>query len=105
MPEIEAATETTERATRQKDVVRVGIIGYGTVGRSSDEILASHAGEITQRLGGVSIVVKRICRKSPKASEAGVSGVRVVADWREVATADDVDIVIEAIGGTTTAEE
>ena len=29
----------------------------------------------------------------------------MVADWREVATADDVDIVIEAIGGTTTAHD
>ncbi len=105
MPEIEAVTEKTEKAARAKDVVRVGIIGYGTVGRASAEILASHAGEITQRMGGVSIVVTRLCRKSPQASESGVNGVRVVADWREVATADDVDIVIEAIGGTTTAHD
>ena len=56
-------------------------------------------------MGGVSILVTRLCRKSPQASESGVNGVRVVADWREIATADDVDIVIEAIGGTTTAHD
>jgi homoserine dehydrogenase len=105
MPEIESVTEKTEKAARPKDVVRVGIIGYGTVGRASAEILASHAGEITQRMGGVSIVVTRLCRKSPQASESGVNGVRVAAEWREVATADNVDIVIEAIGGTTTAHD
>jgi len=105
MPEINAVTEKVAETARPHDIVRVGIIGYGTVGRASAEILASHAGEITQRLGGVSIVVTRICRKSPQAAEAGVNGVRVVADWREVATADDVDIVIEAIGGTTTAHD
>ena len=35
MPEIETVTEKTEKAARPKDVVRVGIIGYGTVGRAS----------------------------------------------------------------------
>jgi homoserine dehydrogenase len=105
MPKTEAVAEKTEKPARPKDVVRVGVVGYGTVGRASAEILTSHAEEITQRMGGVRIVVTRISRKSPGATEAGVNGIRVSADWREVAAADDVDIVIEAIGGTTTAHE
>jgi homoserine dehydrogenase len=95
--------ENVEKSAAPRDVVRVGIVGYGTVGRASAEILTSHAEDIKLRMGGVSIVVTRISRKSPSASESGVNGVGVVADWRQVVMADDVDIVIEAIGGTSTA--
>jgi homoserine dehydrogenase len=38
-------------------------------------------------------------------AEAGVNGVPVVADWHEVVEAEDVDIVVEAMGGTGTAYE
>jgi homoserine dehydrogenase len=98
------AISTGNNVVRRKQV-RVGVVGYGTVGRAAAEILTSHTQEICERTGGVSVVVTRICRKSPKALEAGVNGVQVVADWREVVCADDVDIVIEAVGGITTANE
>lgn len=94
---------TASPAAPAGKVVRVGIVGYGTVGRATAEILSSHAEEIRQRTGGVSIVVTRIARKSPRASEAGLNGVPVVADWRQVTGADEVDIVVEAMGGTGTA--
>jgi len=84
-------------------VVRVGIVGYGTVGRATAEILASHAEEIRLRTGGVAVIVTRICRKTPRASETGFQGVEIGKDWREVVTAPDVDIVVEAMGGTETA--
>ncbi len=85
--------------------VRVGIVGYGTVGRATAEILAGNAADIRRRMDGVSVVVTRISRKTPRGSETGPNGVAVVADWRQVVTADDVDIVVEAVGGTTTAYE
>jgi homoserine dehydrogenase len=105
MPGIEDAIEKQKSSRRNAEQVRVGIIGYGTVGRATAEILFSHAEEISQRTGGISIVVTRICRKSPQISELGVNGITVVSDWRQVATADDVDIVVEAIGGTSVAAD
>ena len=105
MPKTDAVAEKTDKQAVPREVVRVGIVGYGTVGKASAEILTSHAEEIRQRMGGVSIVVTRICRKSPGLSEAGVNGIQVVSDWKQVVTADDVDIVIEAIGGTTVAHD
>ena len=101
---LEEAVEK-QRINLANDQVRVGIVGYGTVGRATAEILLSHAGEIRQRTGGVSVVVTRIARKQPHASETGVNGVAVVSDWRQVATAPDVDIVVEAMGGTTVAQD
>jgi homoserine dehydrogenase len=83
--------------------VRVGIVGYGTVGRATAEILAGHAEEIRKRTDGVAVVVTRICRRTPRASETGVNGVPVGSDWREVVSAPEVDIVVETIGGTDAA--
>ena len=105
MPGIEDAVEKLKSSRRNAEQVRVGIIGYGTVGRATAEILSSHAEEISQKTGGVSIVVTRISRKRPRTPETGVNGITVVSDWRQVATADDVDIVVEAIGGTSVARD
>jgi homoserine dehydrogenase len=102
---LKEADEEQKILRRNPGQVRVGIVGYGTVGRATAEILASHAGEISQRTGGVSIVITRISRKKPSARETGVNGITVVSDWLQVATADDVDIVVEAIGGTTVARD
>src|SRR5215467_14298314 len=98
---------TAERFTQPpaRRQVRVGIVGYGTVGRATAEILLSHAEDIREHTGGISVVVTRICRRRAAAKEAGINGIPVVSDWRQVATADDVDIVVEAIGGTTVARD
>src|SRR5262245_53988832 len=48
--------------------VRIGIVGYGTVGRAVDQILSLHGDEISRR-SGVDINVVRICRKAPQAGE------------------------------------
>lgn len=102
----EKQKEAQQKAKRNHAAqVRVGIVGYGTVGRATAEILSSHAQEIRQRMGGVDIVVTRIARRRPKPAEIGVNGIAVVSDWRQVVNADDVDIVVEAIGGTTTARD
>jgi homoserine dehydrogenase len=106
MARIEGAVAEQKRAgAKLMPEVRVGIVGYGTVGRATAEILASHADEIRKRTGGVAVVVTRICRKTPRASETGVNGVPVRNDWREVVGAPEVDIVVESVGGTETALE
>ena len=102
---IEEAEEKQKTNHSNAELVRVGIVGYGTVGRATAEILFAHAEEIRKKTGGISIVVTRISRRKPQASEAGVNGIAVVSDWRQVATADDVDLVVEAIGGTTVARD
>src|SRR5215472_17162407 len=102
MPKVERFVEQPAASLAEpwpRREVRVGIIGYGTVGRATAEILASHAQEIRQRTGGISVVVTRICRKSPHPSDKA----SVTHDWREVVNDPEVDIVVEAIGGIETA--
>ncbi|HEY6270376.1 MAG TPA: homoserine dehydrogenase [Terriglobales bacterium] len=99
----EAIAEKIVDPEKPTPEVRVGIVGYGTVGRATAEILASHAADIRKRTGGVAITVTRICRRKPRDLETGVNGVRVGNDWHKVVSAPEVDIVVEAIGGTETA--
>ena len=100
-----AEARPPQSASTHKQTVRVGIVGYGTVGKATAEILAGHAEEIRQRTGGISVILTRLSRKNARAAEAGVNGVKVVSDWREVVQAADVDIVVEAIGGTDVAHQ
>ncbi|HEX2330911.1 MAG TPA: homoserine dehydrogenase [Candidatus Angelobacter sp.] len=105
MASVDSVSAAGSSGGQVRKEVRVGIVGYGTVGRAAAEILTGHAQEIRERTGGVSVVVTRICRKSPKGAESGVNGVRVTADWHDVVGAEDVDVVIEAVGGITIANE
>src|SRR5437867_3556398 len=103
MPEIEQTISIEAQSLLVRKAVRVGIIGYGTVGRATAEILIRNAEEIRNRTDGISIEVTRLCRKTVVHEEAGVNGITVVSNWKQIVEAKDVDIVVETVGGTTTA--
>lgn len=85
--------------------VRVGIVGYGTVGRATAETIVRNADEIRARTGGISLRVVRLCHRSARNGESGAGGAPVDSDWKKITTADDIDIVVEAIGGADAACE
>ncbi len=103
MPEVEAVPSATLNAARATGEVRVGIIGYGTVGRATAEILAHNSSEIRQRAGGISIRVTRLCRKNPDEGQFGPNQIPIGSDWKTVVDAEDVDLVVETVGGTDVA--
>ncbi|MCA8998075.1 MAG: homoserine dehydrogenase [Planctomycetaceae bacterium] len=85
--------------------LRVGMIGLGTVGSGVAEILCGHA-ERTSGRAGREVVIRRIAIRDPsKPRECEVPDAKVTTDWREVVVADDVDVVLELIGGLSPAEE
>src|SRR5215470_14953297 len=95
MQEIEVLPLVEAGRHRAAKEVRVGIGGYGTVGRATAEILFGHGDEIRQRTDGVSIRVTRACRRSADGIERTPDGILLVSDWRKVVDAEDVDIVVE----------
>lgn len=84
--------------------VRVGIIGYGTVGSATARLIASNADDLALR-SGATIRVTAVCRRTPLGTDELPPGSRVVRDWQQVVAADDVDIVVETVGGTGVARE
>jgi len=79
--------------------VRVGIVGFGTVGRATADIIAKHSDLIAHR-SGVRLVVTAVCRRSGVQPEHTPEGACVVADWRQVLKNPNVDVVVETMGGT-----
>ena len=82
--------------------VRVGILGLGTVGGGTLSVLQQTAQEIERRLGR-SVQVTRVCVR--RETEHDLTSIEISADAMEIARAKDVDILVEAIGGTSVARE
>ncbi|MGA9565513.1 MAG: homoserine dehydrogenase, partial [Candidatus Korobacteraceae bacterium] len=78
--------------------VRVGIVGFGTVGRATADIIAHHA-PLIQKRSGVQLVVTAICRRQPVKAAEIPAGARVTTAWTDLLTSDDVDVIVETMGG------
>ena len=84
--------------------IRVGLLGIGTVGSGTFNVLQRNQTEITRRAGrGIEITMVAdldTARAQAVVGELGLQdSVRVVADAREVIANPDIDIVVELIGG------
>jgi homoserine dehydrogenase len=85
--------------------IRVGLLGIGTVGGGTWEVLNRNADEI-QRRAGRAIQITQVADQALEHARKIVGGkAKVTADAFEVARAKDVDIVIELIGGYTVAKD
>jgi homoserine dehydrogenase len=85
--------------------IHAGLLGIGTVGSGTWDVLARNADEI-QRRAGRQILITRVADKATAHARKIVDGkARVTADAFEVTRARDIDIVIELIGGTTIAKD
>ena len=84
--------------------IRVGLLGIGTVGGGTWEVLNRNAGEIRRRAGRairISVVADKAVARARKIVRGKA---KVVADAFSVAKSGDVEIVVELIGGTTVAK-
>ncbi|MGA8049292.1 MAG: homoserine dehydrogenase [Burkholderiales bacterium] len=85
--------------------INVGLLGIGTVGGGTWEVLRRNADEI-QRRAGRAIRITRVADKAlARARSIVKSKAKVTADAHDVTRAPDIDIVIELIGGYTVAKE
>ena len=85
--------------------LRVGMIGIGTVGAGTFRVLARNQALIAARAGrGIKLVV--VCARS-LARAMGVvgKGVALTNDPMQVATHPEVDVLVEAAGGTGPARD
>jgi homoserine dehydrogenase len=78
--------------------IRVGIVGFGTVGRATADILSKYADLIEQR-SGVRLIVTAVCRRSAVRPADLPNGARSVSDWKKLLRAEDVDVIVETMGG------
>lgn len=80
--------------------LRLGLLGHGTVGKALVRLLASEGGRLRDRLGVELRLAAVASRNLPSRGSEGLpEGARATADLLSVATAPDVDAVVELLGG------
>jgi len=83
--------------------VKIGILGLGTVGGGTVNVLQRNADEITRRAGrGIQVAMASV-RSLDKARICDTSSITLTTDPYEIVNSPDIDVVVELIGGDTLA--
>ena len=85
--------------------VKIGVLGLGTVGSGTVNVLSRNLKEITRRAGRDIEVARAADRSfdSPKGCET--DGIALTTDAHEIVSDPEIQIVVELIGGTGIARE
>jgi len=83
--------------------VKVGLLGLGTVGGGTVNVLRRNAVEISRRAGRGIEVVHASARNIDKPRACSMDGITLTTDSQEIVDNPDISIVIELIGGTDIA--
>ncbi len=84
--------------------VKVGLLGLGTVGGGTANVLARNADEIARRAGRGIKVVHAAARQNDF-PDVNTQGIEICNDAFAVVNNPDIDIVVELIGGYSPARE
>ncbi len=85
--------------------VKVGLLGLGTVGGGTLNVLVRNAAEIARRAGREIVVAHAAARDFSPEGLAGIEKVTVTNDAFAVVNDPEIDIVVELIGGYSPARE
>ena len=85
--------------------VKVGLLGLGTVGGGTMNVLHRNAAEISRRAGRDIVVSHAAAREYDPQGIEGLESVAITDDAFEVVRDPDVDVVVELIGGYSPAKE
>ncbi len=86
------------------EAVKVGLLGLGTVGSGTVQVLSGNAKEICRRAGR-DIVISHAATREPPKLPIDTSSMVVTDDGFEVVNNPDISVVIELIGGYQPALE
>ncbi len=84
--------------------LRIGLVGFGTVGIGMAKCLLENRDLLTKR-AGIPLVLKVIADVDLK-TDRGVdtAGIHMTADAREIIRDPEIDVIVELVGGTGIAE-
>src|ERR671918_725088 len=85
--------------------INVGLLGIGTVGGGTWDVLTRNADEIKRRAGRAIRITVVADKAVDKARKIVKKKARVVADAFDVVRGNEVEIVVELIGGYTVAKQ
>jgi homoserine dehydrogenase len=85
--------------------IQVGLLGLGTVGSGTIEVLRRNREEISRRAGRDIVIKVASARDLTKERKVSLDGIEIVPTAGHIVTRPDIDIVVELIGGDTAARE
>jgi len=85
--------------------VKVGILGLGTVGGGTVNVLKRNAQEIARRTGRDIIITRASARDLTRERICDTQGIALSTDSYDVINDPEIDIILELIGGTGLAKE
>jgi len=85
--------------------VKVGLLGLGTVGGGTLNVLVKNAAEIARRAGREIVVAHAAAREFRPEGLEGLNSVEVCDDAFAVVNNPEIDVVVELIGGYSPARE
>jgi len=85
--------------------IHVGLLGLGTVGSGTIEVLRRNREEISRRAGREIVVKVAGARDLTKERAVSLEGIEVAGRAGEIVARPDIDIVVELIGGEADALE
>jgi homoserine dehydrogenase len=85
--------------------IQVGLLGLGTVGSGTIEVLRRNREEISRRAGRDIVIKVASARDLKKERSVSLEGIELVPTAGLVVSRPDIDIVVELIGGDTAARE
>ena len=80
--------------------LNIGIAGLGTIGGGTFKLLMEQAEIIERRAGRALRLVAVADPDASRLKEAEKNGIRCYADALPMAAEDDIDVVVELIGGS-----
>lgn len=85
--------------------VKVGVLGLGTVGGGTVNVLKRNAVEIARRAGREIVVTRASARDLERSRICDTQGIALTTDPYEIVNDPEIEIVVELIGGETIAKD
>ena len=85
--------------------INVGLLGLGTVGSGTIEVLRRNSSEIARRAGREIRIVAATARDLTRKRSVSLDGIRILRDANAIVTDPEIEIVVELIGGLSPARE
>ena len=83
--------------------VKIGLIGFGTVGSGVYTLLKNNSSVIKERTG-LDLSIKTICDLKTDIVREKAPGVQVTADWKELVADTEISVIVELMGGIEPAK-
>jgi homoserine dehydrogenase len=85
--------------------VKIGLVGLGTVGGGTVNVLTRNAAEIARRAGRAIIITRACAKDLTRPRICDTTGIALTTDPLDIINDPDIEIVLELMGGTALAKD